>query len=184
MSFGADFAPEDRHIRSGIERIVSKTNLTAAVRRKLYSSLRPAIVSGDPAQEKRAISSALRGVEWSWAWLDECAAEFRSLSIWPACWPSWGLKESFSWPRIRPRTRNEIFGATVGGAIYADMHAANLLPVLKQQSSMEPIIRPSNLECPAERVMADRHGQRIAALDFSLLPPFFPLDGSRVTYIR
>ena len=170
--FGKQFATKPVFIRAGFDRIASGIDLPWLTRRRLYSRFEAAHRSGDPKQERAALSETLTGVDWRWPWLESCAASFVPQGVWPLAWTQLGIPAPLDWMAVPEQTRQELLLGTLGHAVYVERDLADF----RQMEIGYVSLRNEDERCAASALLCRMHADRIRAGHYAERPPFFPGD--------
>lgn len=144
------------------------------------SSLRQAfvdaVVSGDDFRTlTRKAKAVLSPAEWHWPWFNEWEARFAAAGLSPFLWPGNADEDEVDEEQVL-RWRREDLAAliiqTAASRAYTLAHLANYRPGY--------VVALSSLD-DADRLGAADHIARVAAGDFTQIPPFFPGDRSTIS---
>lgn len=182
FGFGPQFGAKPKFIRAGIKRVLDDLEMPKSARAKLYKAVVAAAATGDPRIERAAVKSSLDSVTWRWPWFERMGKLFDDNGTWPVAWIEYDILPPFQWDNIPIDTREDFLNVALVQAPFNAQHFAQM------QESMELGIACISVagwreNCEVERTFVEVYRPRIEAGDYGVLPPFFPGDTSRISWL-
>ena len=178
FGFGPDFATPKSDIRKGFDRIATGLVIPTAAKKRLHRAFEAGHRSGDTRQERELVAAALTGVKWRWPWMEECAANFERLGIWPTLWPHLLVIPPLLWNESMEDAKQELLRLTLTSATF---QARDMRIFIELDNGPVSYLKlaTSGMDCAVERMFFAAHADRIEAGDYQHLPPYFPGCGLR-----
>ena len=171
----------EANIRAGFIGVMEGVDMGGRDQEPAFRAFRDAIWNGERDGGQRAIDLYVGPFGWRWPRLENAAAEFDVMGVWPTAWRHLGIQAPFVWDDLDPMNRTKLLFNTLHVGVWRARARSSAeefpsLYGLRLHAPAEP--------CPASAIFVERFSAQVEQGEFGHLPPFFPGDSTCLRLAR